>query len=180
MYMVLNTDICRYTREGWIEDNINLWIKNETLYFKCQELMGFAAGFHLIPDKSLNAKVKNMTYPEYFDREGFFDIQFKVPYYEVDYALKPAKVSKWDYLYVPRIPMIYQAQIRALELSTRNYSNLNNDIPILGGYTLEHRLKDFKEEYIRDLLAGDLSMQYYEWGLKFSHYIYDINSQNIW
>jgi hypothetical protein len=54
IYMVFWTDVCRFAREGWLDPNINADLIDETLWFKCNQMMGFAGDFHVIPDNGLN------------------------------------------------------------------------------------------------------------------------------
>jgi hypothetical protein len=95
-------------------------------------MMGFAGGFHIIPDEGLNTKLRNVSYPEYFDIDGFFQARFKMPKYELDYTTTPPGIAMWEYHDLPRSPVVYFTEYRALELAKRDYSDLTNDIPMIG------------------------------------------------
>lgn len=62
-----------------------------------------------------------------------------------------------------------------MELAGRDYSDLANDIPMIGGITTEDRKKDVKEERVREMLFGDGNKVYAEASYDFYNYLYAVN-----
>jgi hypothetical protein len=151
----------------------------ETLYFKCNQMMGFAGGFHISPDDVLNINMRNLSYPEYFDVEKFYETKVEIPIYELDYSVSPPDILSWDYISLPKSPVIHHVQKNCLELAARDYSDLTNDIPMIGGFEKENRRKDVQEEYMREATFGTLNKKYAEISYEFYDYLFAVNAHNI-
>jgi hypothetical protein len=97
----------------------------------------------------------------------------------MDYSVNPAEIAFWGSISLPRSPVVNMAEHRCLDLAARDYSDLTNDIPMIGGISVEDRRKDPEEEYVRELMTGDLNKVYAEWSYKFYNYLHSINENNL-
>lgn len=70
-------------------------------------MMGVAGGFHVDPDHKLNTNMRNLSYPEYFDSEKFYNLRVDIPKYVMDYSVDPPKIESWSYTSLPKSPVIY-------------------------------------------------------------------------
>jgi hypothetical protein len=163
-------DVCRATREGWLDNDSSAHDFNKTFFDKCKEILPSAGSFFLPPENMLDKAIRNMAFPYLTDYEGWVRMDVEVPMFEFDKEKRPV----WRNLTISRRSGIKVLQKLGEFVSARDYEF--GDIPEIGsGFD---RDKDPYENHLRMFCLGDMHRQYFQRSHDFYEYLKNVSTQN--
>lgn len=178
LFPVFYADLMRMIKEGWLPvdyaEDFTKYFGFRNFYDRSQSYFIRAAKYQYEPEKLIDMKIRNLTFPELFDYEGW--ITCKADIY-VPETYKDTNEFIWKTVNVGRRSSIQFIAGIAQVFAKRIYEN-DTDIPIIN----QNRKIDVIEESYRINLNGDSNLKYYQYSLKFFKYLLavgQLNKRNI-
>lgn len=174
IYSVLFLDFQRGVKEGKIPNEICTSYGYPDLIERSHFQFQRAAAYQYDPDKLIDPKLRNVSFPNLFNYEAWVKTEMLVHFYEFDY---PTNSITWKNKTLHRKVALQMMTAFALDFVKRNYSILEGQHDYIPKIE-ELRDADPDEEFYRRNLNGDMNKQYFLRSLDFYEYLKNVGQQN--
>ena len=165
--------INRMIREGWVSDKDFLMFRpDNSSYVYPKSRFAGSVGFVMWPDNHIDKRLRNITYPKFFNFDAWVNFDSVMQFYDVVYHPDGSSEIKWREEVFSRRAVVKVVQTLSVHLVARDYENdtLEEIVPI-NMEDPKDREKDPMEEFYKRIVASDFTEKYSLMSYEFYEYL---------